>query len=107
MFRTAEQLDLNAMLDLKHAAVEIGLSESGLRKLVARTKARRLSGKADLDGIQFFQAGRGRILFRRSWLFEYIEAHHFEPLKQNLEALAKKPQKTKISCTGNRHGIQY
>ncbi len=49
------------MLDLKEAAVLLGMSESGLRKLVRRNK------------IKYYQAGKGRsIKFRKEWIDDHI-----------------------------------
>lgn len=107
MSKSAKQLDPNEWLTLVGAAMEIAMSESGLRKLVARTKARRLAGRADPDGIEFFQLGRGWIKFRRAWLIDFVERHKLEPLTENLEPLAKKPKKVKPLSRPDSHGIRY
>jgi hypothetical protein len=67
------------LLTLGEAAAELRMSASGLRKLVNRSKRNLARGKAAI--IKFSQHGQSRILFRREWLDEYIEAGVAEPVE--------------------------
>ena len=64
--------DDQSLLTLEAAAKILGYSESGLRKIVSRTKA----GK---PGIKFTQIGNGPIKFKREWLDEFTVGNMESP----------------------------
>jgi len=58
------------MLNLSEAAAYLGMSPSGLRKILNRGQ------------IKYFQHGKhGRIKFKQEWLDDYIEAHAVSPVR--------------------------
>ena len=63
-----ESDDDGAMLSLEQAAILLGYSVIGLRKLVGRRV------------IRYFQSRpHAPVKFRREWIDEYIDAHSIEP----------------------------
>lgn len=56
------------MLTLREAALQLGITESGLRKVLRRR------------GIRYFQdRPHSAIRFRQEWIDEYIEGHTVDP----------------------------
>jgi hypothetical protein len=81
--------------NLNSAANQLGMTVSGLRKLVVKKK------------ITYFQNGkRGRIMFRPEWLEEFIEGHtHDTSHGAKLPATPRrKSTRLKFPETG-RHGF--
>lgn len=85
------------MLDIKQVADKLGLTSSGIRKLVA-------SGD-----IVYFQSGKkGRIRFREEWVEEFIEKNTHRKcnlVKPNRQA-KKKPFRS-AEGSSNRHGFNW
>jgi len=75
--KPAAQADI---LNLKEAAVYLGLSESGLRKIVDRTYRARSGRPVNGPTIEFSQPGKGScIRFRREWLDAFIDKQRIIP----------------------------
>ncbi len=61
-------MDAGPLINLRRAAEYLGLTPSGLRKLVAKREVR------------YFQRKRhSPIMFKREWLDEYVAKHTFVP----------------------------
>ena len=82
------------MLSFEESANYLGMSVSGLRKIVRKGK------------IRYFQSGRcGRIKFKKEWLDDYIEEnsqHRQEPPAK--VGRKKKPQLVVDDCC-EKHGF--
>ncbi len=89
------------MLSLKEAAVLLGMSESGLRKLVRRGK------------IKYYQAGKGRnIKFRKEWIDAHIDGNSHEndvPQIAPRQLVRRRRQRspTARGKTMNDHGLRW
>ena len=74
------------MVSLNQAAKILGMTPSGLRKLVERTKHR-----ASGPSIEFLQTGRwGRIRFKRQWLEAFVAEHSHKQVKRTAGRRAPK-----------------
>lgn len=67
------------MLDLQQASNHLGMTTSGLRKLVSAGK------------ITYFQDGKhARIRFKQEWLDAYINEHTHKPQEETKKARCKR-----------------
>jgi hypothetical protein len=86
------------MKSLSEIAVGLGMSDSGLRKLVAKSE------------IQYFQHRKhGRIMFEPEWVDEYKSKHTHAPIDGAIPVSTprkKRTTRTKIPETSN-HGFNW
>ena len=93
-----------ALLSLAQAAEYLGASESGLRKIVERSRKLLANGKPPL--ITWCQHGKwGRIHFREVWLDDYIDDGIPEP--SEAVPIAKRPRTVGREPPSSDHGIGW
>src|SRR5258708_1467905 len=91
-----------ALLSLAQAAEYLGASESGLRKIVERSRRLLATGRPPL--IKWCQHGRwGRIRFRAEWLEAYIDGGCPEP--SEVIPVVKRPRTIGREPPSSDHGI--
>ena len=83
------------MEDIKTVAKQLGMTISGLRKLVAKRE------------IRYFQHGKhGRILFRPEWVEEFIERHTHAPKMEDVAVSRPRKKKDKPALfPASKHGF--
>lgn len=87
------------MLDIPEVAQQLGSTESGVRKLVAKRE------------IKFYQHGKhGRIRFKQEWIDEFIEKHTVSPPDETLAPVPPRKHKGRekhpAPCDG-KHGLNW
>jgi hypothetical protein len=87
---------------MMQAAVRLGYSPSGMRKLVERSKRRLQGYPVRGPTIRFFQPSPGdEIKFRSEWLLDFIDACTHDPEKAPLITLVAKPNRNKDKRPGS------
>jgi hypothetical protein len=95
---------MTPLLSLGQAAEYLGISTSGLRKIVERSRKLLANGKPPL--ITWCQHGKwGRIRFREVWLDDYIDGGIPEP--SEAVPIAKRPRTDHGETPSSDHGIGW
>ena len=68
------------LIGLREAARMLGYTEKGLRKIVARSRARVAGARTHGPTIKFFQTGKGAsVKFLPEWIEEFIAENTVDP----------------------------
>lgn len=91
-----------SLLNMKQGATRLGYSQSGMRKLVEKSKKRLDGYPVKGPTIRFFQPSSGdEIKFRAEWLDEFIDACTHDPEKAPLKTIVAKPKPKKDRRPGS------
>ena len=90
------------LLSMKQAAVRLGYSLPGMRKVIERSKRRLQGYPVKGPTIRFFQPSPGdEIKFRSEWLYEFIDACTHDPETAPLKTVVAKPNRKKDRRPGS------
>jgi hypothetical protein len=71
-----------SLVSLQEAAEALGYTVKGLRRIVARSRAKANGARTRGPTIKFFQAGKNApIKFKAVWVEEFIKAHTVDPAR--------------------------
>lgn len=87
------------LIGLREAARMLGYTEKGLRKIVARSRARVAGARTHGPTIKFFQTAKGAaVRFRPEWIEEFINENTVDP-SQPVETSGGHARKKRLSPT--------
>ena len=92
---------------LPDGAAYLGLSPSGLRKIVDASRSKQQGADVRRPTIKYVQYGTdAAIQFKKEWLDEFLVSHTVDPNKVERRSVAKRPgRKPTLRMVSAAHGI--